>query len=199
LGKLEVKIKTHENATLIKGDDLSDLIPKIHTQDELNEFEQANIQFAVRWAARGTGLSKDFPSDATLKFLHRKMFDKTWKWAGEFRKIELNRGVDWRKIPTEVKKLCDDAHYWIQNKTYAWDELAARFHYRLVFVHPFKNGNGRHGRLATDLLLERNGQELFTWGSQSLTEKSIVRDEYVSALKEADKGNIGRLIGFVRS
>ena len=194
-----MKLNPPDNATLINGDDLADLIPSLHTQEELNEFEQNNILLAERWAERGSGLEKDFPTMDSLKLLHRKMFDETWKWAGEFRKTNLNLGVDWHKVQTEVKNLCDNTHYWIKNTTYPWDELAARFHHQLVFVHPFKNGNGRHARLATNILLKRNGQKPFTWGSASIARKGNVREDYVTALKAADKGQISMLVTFAKS
>jgi Fic-DOC domain mobile mystery protein B len=194
-----VKFETPEGATPIDGDALHDLIPSISTQAELNEFEQANIALAERWAIKSRSLRKNFPSLESLKLLHEKMFDKTWKWAGEFRTTDLNIGVDWRVISQELKKLCDDVHYWLEKKTFPWEELAARFHHRLVFIHPFKNGNGRHARLAANILLTQNGQAPFTWGSQTIGKKGSARDEYIVALKEADGGSVGRLIKFARS
>jgi len=194
-----MKFTPPPGATPINPGDLAELIPSLQTQDELNEFEQTNIALAEQWAAKSRALRKDFPSIDSLKLLHNKMFDKTWKWAGEFRRSDTNLGTDWRQISPEVKKLCDDVRFWIEHKSYGWDELAARFHHRLVFIHPFKNGNGRHSRLATDVLLVKHRQQPFSWGSQSMTKRSNVRGAYIASLIEADKGNIKELIEFAKS
>lgn len=194
-----MKFYQPEDATPIRPEDIDDLIPDLKNQEELNQFEQKNISLAEQWAAKSRKLKKGFPSNETLRLLHEKMFDKTWKWAGEFRLTELTIGIEWSHISTEVKKLCDDVHYWIANKTYDWDELAARFHHRLVFIHPFKNGNGRHARLATDILLSNHDQATFTWGSARIDKKSSTRDDYIRALKAADSGDYQLLIAFVRT
>ena len=83
------------------------------------------------------------------------------------------------------------------------DEIAVRFHHRLVQIHVFVNGNGRHARLMADLLLKKLGAAKFTWGSQ-LTESLLeaegkTRSAYLSALKNADKDNFVDLIRFARS
>lgn len=135
------------------------------------------------------------------------MFDQTWRWAGKFRLSDTNIGVVWHQAPTQVQALCDDLRYQMQfaldssssDSAYSWEELAARFHHCLVLVHPFPNGNGRHARLATDLLLFYHSQPMFSWGSASLVADSAVRREYLTALREADKGSFERLLRFVRS
>lgn len=194
-----MKLNQPEDATPIRPEDLDDLIPDLKTQEELNEFEQRNIALAEQWAAKSRKLNKGFPSSDTLKLLHEKMFDKTWKWAGDFRLKELTIGIEWSHISTEVKKLCDDVHYRIANNTYSWDEIAVRFHHRLVFIHPFQNGNGRHARLATDLLFLNRNQAPFTWGSARIDKKGSTRDDYIRALKAADKGDFSLLLTFARS
>lgn len=127
------------------------------------------------------------------------MFSRTWKWAGEFRLHNTNIGVPYPLIQESLKNLCDDVVYWIEKDTFPVDEIAARFHFRLVAIHAFPNGNGRHARLLTDALLILLGQSRFTWGRENLTEPSRVRKRYIDALKEADKENIQPLLGFVRS
>ena len=128
------------------------------------------------------------------------MFNKTWKWAGQFRKSEKNIGIAWKKIPEMLKALCDDVQYQIKHTTFSHDEIAIRFHHRLVFIHPFPNGNGRHARLAADLLIVQLGDKRFTWGmNQDLTQEGSVRKEYIQALQLADKGDYATLITFARS
>ncbi len=111
----------------------------------------------------------------------------------------MNIGVDAYRIPQELHQLLDDCRFWIENSTYEPDEIATRFHHRLVWVHPYPNGNGRHARLATDLLLIALGQSRFTWGRVSLVDSGEARQEYVAALQAADNHDIAPLLAFVRS
>ena len=127
------------------------------------------------------------------------MFGNVWKWAGKYRTSGKNIGVDPYKITTELQELLDSAAYWIEHETYDPTEIAARFHHKLVYIHPYPNGNGRHSRMAADLLLRSMGQETFTWGSQSLTSPEETRLEYIAALRAADGHDYKKLIKFVRS
>lgn len=80
-------------------------------------------------------------------------------------------------------------NYWIENKTYLPIEICARFHHRLVYIHPFSNGNGRHSRLMADLLMKKLGQKPLNWGEGSLIELSQLRQTYMDALHKADRGD----------
>ena len=188
-----------DGATPLDPDSIAGLLPNLTTQGELNEFEARNILRGERWAVRARGDHRDVLLLTTLRKLHEKMFDSAWNWAGQFRRVDTNIGVAWEQIPVRLEQLCGNTRYQVAHQAFDWPELAARFHHELVLIHPFPNGNGRHARLAADLLLLRNGQSRFTWGSQSLTENSFMRREYIAALREADQGNIERLLAFVRS
>lgn len=185
-------------ATPLDPDESAGLIPAhITTQGQLNEWELANIVEGERWAfsrKRSDLLSLQF-----AKRLHKQMFGNTWRWAGTFRKTEKNLGIDPLQIAPELKKLFDDVAYQIEHKGYPLDELAARFHHRLTYIHPFPNGNGRHARLMTDLLLKQNGLELFGWGRGDLVRAGEVRDRYITALRAADNRDYAPLLEFVRS
>lgn len=194
-----MRLENAEGATPLDPDAIAELIPNLTTQRELNEFEARNIGLAERWAGRARGDNRDMLLVTTLRLLHAKMFDRTWRWAGQFRRVETNIGVPWIQIPIRLEQFCDNTRYQVEHQTFPWDELAVRFHHELVWIHPFPNGNGRHARLATDLLLARNGQPRFTWGSISLIENSQVRREYIAALQEADGGDYERLMRFVRT
>ena len=95
--------------------------------------------------------------------------------------------------------LFDDVRYWVENGTYEPDEAAVRLHHRLVAIHPFPNGNGRHARLMADLLIERLGGEPFSWGGDSLADVGALRAAYIAALRAADGHDMGPLIAFARS
>ena len=184
-------------ATPLDADEIASLIHgHITTQGELNEWEQLNIVQGEQWARKQR---KDILTEAFLRQLHQQLFGETWKWAGEFRKTDKNIGVDWLKIGVELKNLLDDTRYQIEHASYPSDEIAVRFHHRLVAIHPFPNGNGRHARLMADLLVERLGQPRFTWGSHSLIDANATRQQYIAALQAADRRDIAPLLAFARS
>ena len=184
-------------STPLTEEEREDLIPSyIALRPELNEAEQANILEAEEWAfAR----KRDVLDERFLTGLHKRMFGRVWRWAGKFRKTERNIGIDAYRITVELRQLLDDCRYWIEHGTDEPDEIAARFHHRLVWIHPFPNGNGRHARIATDLLLVSMGRPRFTWGRVNLVDPGETRQRYVDALRAADHHDIGPLLEFVRS
>jgi Fic-DOC domain mobile mystery protein B len=195
-----VKIVTPPGATEINPDVLQGLIPNLTTQAELNEYEAKNIADAMIWASTSRSLKKDLLSATGLFALHKKMFDQTWKWAGKVRSEQTNIGVAPEKIQNELGVLIGNVKYWIENETYKFDEIGVRFHHKLVWIHPFPNGNGRFSRLAADLLMEFNGHERFNWGSVDLVANEVERQKYFSALRLADtKMEYGPLLKFAKS
>lgn len=127
------------------------------------------------------------------------MFDKTWKWAGKFRRRQTNIGVESIYISQELRTLFDDVAYHLTNAVYPIREIATRLHHRLVFIHPFPNGNGRFSRIFTDLFLFNNNESRFSWGKGNLIEDGEVRKSYLHALRTADEGDYQKLIEFVDS
>jgi Fic-DOC domain mobile mystery protein B len=176
------------------------LIPNLATREELNEWERQNILEAYGWAldTKNTG-HLDPLTEPYVRELHRRMFDQTWKWAGRYRTSEKNIGIPFYQIQEALAALLGNTRYWQNNRTFAPDEIAIRFHHRLVFIHPFSNGNGRHARLMADVLVRRQGRPLFTWGGAELVRAGDFRRSYIEALQAADKNNIGPLLGFARS
>lgn len=186
-----------DNATPLTPEELNGLIPThVTLRSELNELEQQNILEADRWAF---SRKRNVVNEAFLRGLHRRMFDRVWRWAGGYRASERNIGVAHYQIEPELRQIIDDARYWIDHKTYIPDELAARFHHRLVFVHPFPNGNGRWSRLAADLLIVQQGGDRFTWGRANIQADRNARSGYIEALHAADNHDLAPLIRFARS
>ena len=184
------------NATLLAPEERNGLIPTHVTRcSELNELEQKNIAEADRWAFRR---KRDVFDEAFLKGLHRRMFKRVWRWAGQYRTTERNLGIAPFGIEPELRQSLDDGRYWLEHESYPPEELAVRFHHRLVAIHPFPNGNGRWSRLATDLLIVRQGAPRFSWGRANLQIAGDVRRAYIDALKAADNHDFGPLITFAR-
>lgn len=193
---MAVNLDYPPGATPLDADELTSLIPgHITTQGELNEWEQLNIVQGEEWARKQR---KEILNETFVRQLHKQMFGETWRWAGEFRKSDKNIGVDWLKIGVELKKLLDDVRYQIEHGSFPADEIAVRFHHRLVAIHPFPNGNGRHARLMADLLAERLGQPRFSWGSRNLINASDTRRNYIAALQAADARDYAPLLAFAR-
>jgi Fic-DOC domain mobile mystery protein B len=175
--------------------------PFITTHAELNRAEQANIVRARLWARTARSivmpgmLSREF-----LEELHRRMYGDVWSWAGQQRTVDTNIGVDFPKIAVELHILIDDARYWLDHGTYPPIEYAIRMHHRLVFVHPFPNGNGRLSRFYADLILTRHfKQNRLTWGGGPLGNEDPRRMQYLEALRAADRQDYSSLIGFATS
>lgn len=186
-----------QDATPLTEEEKQQLIPSYITlRSELNEAEQRNILEAESWAFRQ---KREVLSEKFLKQLHRRMFQNVWRWAGEFRQSERNIGVEPYRIAADLRQLLEDCRYWVENETYDVDEIAARFSHRLVQIHPFPNGNGRHSRIAADLLLLSLGRKRFSWGQSSLISASETRRRYIDALHAADRHDYTLFLEFVRS
>jgi Fic-DOC domain mobile mystery protein B len=190
-------IEQDEAATPLTPAERDGLIPAYITlRRELNEAEQAGVLAADRWMFERRRKILD---ERFLLGLHKRMFGEVWRWAGQFRTSERNIGVPAYSIAVELAQLLDNTRYWIEQQTFQADEIAARFHHRLVLVHCFPNGNGRHARLATDGLLASLSQPRFSWGQQSLVSATETRRAYVAALRAADTHDLAPLLEFVRS
>lgn len=190
-----------EDATPLEPQEREGLLQSwITHRKDLNEAEQENIVAGAAWARRLRRLPLDrLLSVDFMQTLHKRMFGDVWQWAGTFRTTERNIGIQAYRIAMELAALLDDIRFWIEHETYPRDEIAIRFHHRLVAIHPFPNGNGRHARLAADLLVERLGGEPFSWGGGSLADVGELRARYVAALRAADDHDIGPLLEFARS
>lgn len=178
------------------------LLETVTTRGELDEVEQRNIEEAVRWTIerRRKFTAAEILTEDFMKSLHRRMLASVWQWAGSFRNTNKNLGVDKYQIGLELRMLLDDCKYWVENNTYSPDEIAVRFKHRIVSIHCFSNGNGRHSRLIADIIVEKIfGGEVFTWGSLNLTKGGDMRSAYLNALRQADKGIYDDLVAFARS
>lgn len=173
-------------ATPLDAEDAVALIDShVTTRGQVDELEFENVAAGMRWAYGRKGddiLTVDFMLE-----LHRRMFGDTWKWAGKVRMKEtMPVGVAPGRIRPDVAELCANVAAQLQEGAWSVEEIAARFHHRLVWIHPFTNGNGRFCRVIADVILVQRGMELFGWG-QNLGRKGDERERYIAALQAADK------------
>lgn len=187
-----------DGSTPLDLDEMAGLLFKhVATRGELDQLEQANIDEGMQWLKKQK--NPDVLSEEFVRKLHRKLFGKVWKWAGSFRTTEKNIGIDPIQIPVELHKLFGDTQYWIENDTLLSKELAVRFHHRLVYIHAFPNGNGRHARIMADAILTKLMDEAeIDWaGGYKLDAMNERRSQYISALKDADGQDFDALLEFV--
>lgn len=187
--------------TPLSPEEERDLIPSIATRGNLNQLERYNINLARVWAMRPRTLRRtDLLSDAFARELHRKMFSEVWRWAGQYRTSQRNLGWEWHRIPEGMRASFDDAAYWDQNASFPLPEAAVRLHHRLVVIHPWPNGNGRHARLMADVWCAARGVTEPTWGAGAdLMTASDARSRYLAALRAADQNDFGPLLAFAQS
>jgi Fic-DOC domain mobile mystery protein B len=196
----EAFIPAADGNTPINADELEGLIPNLATRQELNEWERENIIAAERWCFSPRIIkSLDLSIESNVRELHRRMFDRTWKWAGTYRQTEKNIGLPVIKMNEAIGALLGNFKYWISERSFSPEEISVRLHHGLVFIHPFPNGNGRHSRLAADVVSVQLGGKRLSWGRATLIASGAVRDAYISALREADGGNFNPLIEFAKS
>ena len=176
------------------------LIKSIATRGELDEFEQQNIEQAIEWTLRRSFKAEAIFTEEFIRGVHKRMYAGVWRLAGDFRRTNKNIGVDKWQIPTELRYLLDDAKFWLTNNTYDAEEIAVRFKHRIVSIHCFANGNGRHSRLMADIIIEKIfKQPVFTWGAAKLVKQGDTRTAYLKAIRAADAGDVKPLIRFSRS
>ena len=186
-------------ATPLDADELHGLIPThLVSRNQLNEWEERNIQAALSWIERQRQLRP--LEEAWLRRLHREMFAQTWRWAGQYRSSDKSIGADWRQIRMQLPALLGDISFQVKHLVEEPDLIAVGFHHRLVSIHPFPNGNGRHARLIADVLVEQLGAPRFSWGgSSALVNLTALRQDYIAALRQADRGDLTALLAFARA
>lgn len=161
---------------------------------QLSVVEAENIRKAIVKYLGGplTRRTAKFDLSWMLK-LHREMFGDVWTWAGETRTTNLNLGVPWHQVQPRMQNLCDDLAYW-QKHWPDFVEQAVYLHHRAVQIHPFLNGNGRWSRLLANIWLKLNKQPLTEWPEETIGETSLIRDEYLAAIRAADSGDYAPLM-----
>ena len=122
-------------------------------------------------------------------------------WAGEFRTIDVVVGEyeppHYSRVPELVEDLCDDLSERLKYLSLSKSEeflaevisLLAWFQHRFVWIHPFKDYNGRVARLLTNLLALNLGLPIITIKAETRKD----REEYIKALKEADEQNYSKI------
>jgi Fic-DOC domain mobile mystery protein B len=171
-------------------------VKSLKTRRQLNVVEAENIRKAtVKYLSKKpTRRRARFDLAWCLK-LHREMFGDVWTWAGRPRTSDTNVGVPWHQVESSLQSLCEDLPYW---KNAERIEQAAMLHHRAVFIHPFKNGNGRWARLLANIWLRLHDAPITLWPEQTVGAQSIVRREYLAAIRAADRGDYDPLIALHR-
>lgn len=134
-------------------------------------------------------------SEQFIRSLHQLVTQNIDKeWAGKYRNSNVIIGgadhtpPDAVDVPDEMRELME----WLRKnrKKLHIVELAALLHHKLVYVHPFFDGNGRTARLAMNLLLMQAGYPLVIILKND-------RKKYYRVLSRADRGDLAPLVRFV--
>ncbi len=134
-------------------------------------------------------------SEQLIRTLHQLITRETEEeWAGRYRQSNViiggadHKPPDALEIPSQMRDLMD----WLKDNQRKFNivELAALLHHRLVFIHPFLDGNGRTARLVMNILLMRFGYPLVVILKND-------RKKYYRVLSAADKGNPKPLVQFI--
>lgn len=192
-----MRFETQFGQTPLDPDEAAGLIPRLSTQAELNFWEARNIQSGVAWLQKSKKAQRQLLRLDTMKEVHRRMFGDTWRWAGKFRVTQKSIGIEAYRIQSELMQLLTDASVWHTYRSYSPDEMLARLHHRLVWIHPFPNGNGRFARVVTDEWARHVEFELPTWGRHMDLPPAELRAKYIDALREADRHDFQPLIAFM--
>lgn len=186
------------------GDDTSGLIQtRLTSRGARNAAELDSISQAYNkhiYRARKKKSGTEWLTDEFLCKVHFDMFGSIWTWAGKHRTVSVNIGVEPRLIPEQIRILCGNFQSLDSGKgTIPIIEIAARLQNGLTSIHPFKNGNGRHARLITDIFFRSRGHQLPKWPQIHLeAQGDAIREQYIGAMKAADLGEFAELISFIK-
>lgn len=187
------------------GEDTSGLIlVHLTTRAARNAVETESISRAYDkyvFRARRKRRGAEWLTDAFICAVHHDMFGSIWKWAGQYRRDKLNLGVEPHFIREQIRLLCDDFLSWDSTTSkMAVLEVAARLQNRLTKIHAFRNGNGRHARLITDIFFHSREHPIPQWPQIHLMSQGHeLREGYIAAMKTADQGNYSELIRFIEA
>ena len=193
-----------------------DLIPRhLTSATELATWERVNVSEAVIWTRR---TDWDPLKSESIRELHRRMFDRTWRWAGRLRepdplklaeeeakRVKTRAGIELAPPPTyapsggpgaraeriteEIAKLIWSGSGWFERGSVPARDALLRLHHTLVRIRAFEGGNGRHARLWCDWVAASRGLDPIAWLGDHETPATVIRERYREALQEADGGD----------
>ena len=196
-------MKDSETLGATPADDESGLLQKhLKTRSARDAAELESIARAYDnyvYKARRRFARSDWLSDSFIRETHRQMFGEIWDWAGTYRTQPMNLGVAPKLIHEQVGQLCGDFKFWNSAQCKMSKlEIAARLQNRLTRIHPFRNGNGRHARLMSDIYLASHRHKFPVWPQiQLITTGHEIRVRYIEAMKAADQEDYRKLIRFM--
>ena len=172
--------------------DRSGLIQKhIKSRQDLHRAEARNVGRAVLKYLSARPSRRIAPFDLKWVYrLHKEMFGEVWMWAGIRRDTDLNIGVPWHRVETDLQQMLDDLAYWRTHKVLPSFDQAVQVHFKAVAIHPFLNGNGRWARMLANILLRQDAEPIVAWPSDEIGSTSPIRTEYIAAIQAADRGDM---------
>lgn len=162
------------------------------------------LQYVIKLSEKKAKITSKLIQD-----IHKKGFGFIFPdWAGKFRTVDVTVGEyeppHFSKIHELIKNLCDDLEERLKHIPLPENEeqflaeiisLLAWFQHRFVWIHPFRDYNGRVARLLTNLLVLNLGLPVL----EIKAETGADRQRYIKAMKAADKNDYSKLEKLIAS
>jgi cell filamentation protein len=137
-----------------------------------------------------------------ISSIHKTAFNHLYEFAGELRLVNLSKGGFMfpaaRFLPSAVEKFEEEFLNLLPDSFENYEELiehVAPPHSELLFIHPFREGNGRTARLFADLIALKSGFDRFNF--EKITEKNM--PEYIASVQAAADKNYKPMIKLFRN
>ena len=158
------------------------IVPEGKSIKEINEVQNHKDAFDYILGYKGN-INKAF----VLKLHYFLMHNILWRYAGIFRDVQVYvRGASFTPPPPdEIEKQFKQLMLWYRSnkKKYHPVVIAAYFHYVFESIHPFRDGNGRVGRLLLNFILRKNGLPM-------INIKNKEKGKYYDALEAGHNANL---------
>ena len=165
------------------------IVPEGKSIREINEVQNHKDAFDYMLNYKGD-LNKTFVLKLHKLLLHNIL----WKYAGLFRDVQVYvRGADFTPArPQDIEKEFKKMMLWYRSnkKKYNPVLVAAYMHHVFESIHPFRDGNGRVGRIVLNFILRKNGFPM-------VNIKYKNRSKYYGSLQKSNKGDLKPLIDLI--
>jgi cell filamentation protein len=128
--------------------------------------------------------------------IHKMALDHLYSFAGKYRDVNLSKGgflfATARFLPSTMKTFEQEILLNLPNVYRNKEELIrdiAIVHGELLFIHPFREGNGRTARILANLMARKQGYKSLLF--EKIDEKEF--EFYVSAVQQAAEKNYEKM------
>lgn len=158
----------------------------ITTREEMETAETAELWLVEEHLLEEVEQDQSFTTE-DICTMHRLWFGRIYPWAGEYRKVNLSKdGFTFAMAHTIPALMAEFEREQLKRYTpchfHSREAIAralAEVHVELMLIHPFREGNGRLGRLLATLMGLQAGLPLLNFGEMAGGRK----EEYFAAVR----------------